>query len=294
VFLVYDINKLFKLYLKLTVVFCVIALLLHPIGILDKEIDRMDGFMSEPSKFIIVNIPALYYFLKQKKYRNAFILFLGIIFAESSLGYIGVLMILMFLFLRKETLKYLGFTIIPFFIIIPFLQQNKLFQSRLNSTLENLEVFQTHTFSNEVNLSTYALLKSAYVAVNNFEDYCIGTGLGSFAHRHDYYVKELNIPEFLYIIKLEDLNREDANSLCLRVLSDFGVFGILFMVIFVFLGLKAHFTNYSSEKKTICIGFFIYFLLKLIRMGHYFTEEMFFFLFMFFFMLPKFKFKSIS
>ncbi|MDN3664916.1 MULTISPECIES: hypothetical protein [Algibacter] len=294
VFIVYDINKLFKIYLKLTIIFCVIAIIFYPTGLLDKETNRMDGLMSEPSKFIIVNIPALYYFLKQKKYRNAFILFLGIILAKSSLGYIGVLIILLFLFLRKETLKYLGFTIIPFFIVIPFLQNNDHFQSRLNSTLENLEVFQTQTFSRQVNISTYALLKNGYVAVNNFGDYIIGTGLGSFGYRHDYYIKELNIPDFIYIIGMDDLNREDANSLFLRVLSDFGLFGLFFIIIFLFLGLKAHFTNYSSEKKAICTGFFIYFLLKLIRMGHYFPEEMFFFLFMFFFMLPKFKIKRIS
>ncbi|SDG47530.1 O-antigen ligase family protein [Psychroflexus sediminis] len=287
VFVLCDMKKMFKLYLKLAIVFCVIAIIFYPTGLLDKEFSRMDGLMTEPSKFIIINVPALYYFLNKKKFIQSFILLLGFILAQSSIGFIAIFIMLLFLFIRKSTLKYVGLTILPFFFLIPYLQTNENFQLRYNQTIENLNVFETKSFDENTNLSSFILLKSAYISINNFIDHPLGTGIGSFAYQHDVYIKDLKVSRYFEASGLKNLNREDANSMFFRILSDFGLFGLLAIIVFLFLGILVFVKDFDSEKKTVCTGILIYFLLKLLRMGHYFPEEMFFFLFMFLFNLPK-------
>jgi hypothetical protein len=287
VFVLCDIKRMFKLYLDMALVFCLIAVLFYPTGLLDKEYNRLDGLMTEPSKFIIVNVPALYYFLKKKEFIKSFILLTGFILAQSSIGFIAIFIMLLFLFFRKNTLKYFGLAILPFLFLIPYLQTNENFQLRYDQTLENLDVFVTKSFDNNTNLSSFILLKSAYISINNFLDHPLGTGIGSFAYQHDVYIKDLSVPDYAEIYGTKNLNKEDANSMFLRILSDFGFIGLFAIGAFIFIGGYVLIKDYDSEKKTICIGVFIYFLLKLLRMGHYFPEEMFFFLFMFFFSLPK-------
>jgi len=291
VFVLCDKERMFKLYLNLTIVFCLIAILFYPTGLLDKEYNRLDGLMTEPSKFIIVNVPALYYFFKKKKIIQSSILLIGFIMAQSSIGFLAILIMLVCLFLRKSTLKYFGLAILPFLFLIPYLQSNENFRLRYDQTLESLNVFETKSFENDTNLSTFILLKSVYISINNFLDHPFGTGIGSFAYQHDDYIKDLKVPRYFEESGLKNLNREDANSMFFRMLSDLGLFGLLLIGIFLFLGIMVFSKNLNPEKKTICVGVFIYFLLKLLRMGHYFPEEMFFFLFMFLFNLPKYTFR---
>ena len=287
VFRLFNHKILLNIYLNLTIVFCIIALVFYPFGILDKEEFRMDGLMSEPSKFVIVNLPALFYFLKKNKYGHSLVLLLGLVFAQSSVGYIGVLLIMSILFLRKNTIKYLGFTVIPIVIFVYFLSKNELFQDRYVSTVENLRVLETGEFSHDTNLSTFALLKNAHITKNNFLDHPFGTGLGSFVHWHDKYIQDLKLPPYIHIIEFQDINSEDANSMLLRMTSDLGLFGLLIFLGFILLGIIAFFTNYDIEKKTIFFGMYIYFTLKFMRMGHYFNEEMYFFLYLLIFSAPK-------
>ena len=246
--------------------------------------------MTEPSKFIVVSIPALFYFVKERKILRSAIVIISFLLAQSSLGYIAIIFVFLFLIFRKETIKYLGLTLIPLFFLFYFLKENELFQDRFNSTIENVKVFESKVFPRSINVSTFVLLKNAYISVNNALDHPLGTGIGSFGYQHDHYLKELTLPPFIEILGQEDLNKEDASSMLLRLMSDFGIFGIFIVLIFLIIGISAHFKEYDYEKKTICIGMFIYFLIKLIRMGHYFPEEMYFFLFLFLYNLPKIRF----
>ena len=291
VFVLCDTKRMFRLYLKMALASCLIALLFYPTGLLDKEANRLDGLMTEPSKFVIVNVPALYYFLKMKKFIKSFILLAGFILAQSSVGFLAILIMLFYLFFRKSTIKYFGLAILPFLFLIPYLQNNENFQLRYNQTLESLDVFETKSFEDNTNLSSFILLKSAYISVNNFLDHPLGTGIGSFAYQHDVYIKDLKVPKYAEIYGTKNLNKEDANSMFLRMLSDFGIFGLIALTAFVIIGSFAILKSFNSEKKAICTGIFIYFIIKFLRMGHYFPEEMFFFLFMFLFNCSKLSFR---
>jgi len=292
IFIFFDPKKLFNTYLKLSIFFCVLAIILFQFGFLLQSTKRLDGLMSEPSAYVYVNIPALYFFIKAKKWFPAILLFFSFILAQSSIGFITIILVFLFLIVRKNSIKYIGLTIIPLFILIPYVQNNKHFKSRYESIVENLKVYQTNKIGEAVNISSFVLLKSSYIAYKNFLNHPLGTGIGSFEHQHDIYIKRLDMPWFIHKLKAYELNKFDANSLFLRGLSDFGIFWLFFVLFVCWLGFYANSINYIDDiKKTICISAFIYILIYLIRGGHYFPEEMYFFVFMFVFNLPKFNYR---
>jgi|TARA_B110000977_G_C11087182_1_gene495115 hypothetical protein len=291
VFSLFNIEKLFKIYLRLSVFFCILAIVLFQFDFLLQSSERLDGLMSEPSVYVYLNIPALFYFIKSKNWVPALLLLVSFVLAQSSIGFISIIVMLLFLIIRKSTIKYLGFSIIPLLILFFYVKNNEYFKPRFDSVIENLKVYETNKIREGVNISSFVLIKSSYIVYQNFIEHPLGTGIGSFEHQHDIYLKGLEMPKFIRILKIYELNKFDANSLFLRGLSDFGVFWIVFVFFICWLGFYANSIKYNNEtQKSICISAFIYILIYLIRGGHYFPEEMFFFVFMFFFNLPKFKF----
>jgi len=295
IFALFDLKRMFRIYLRLSIIFCILAIILFQFGLFLQNEERLDGLMTEPSIFIYVNIPALFYFLKSKKWIPALLLLVSFVLAQSSLGFIAIIIMLLFLIVTKGNIKYLGLSIIPLLIFFSYLKNNERFNDRFESIIENLKVYQTNKIAERVNVSSFVLLKNSYMAYKNFIDHPLGTGIGSFENQHDKYLEGLKMPKFIHILKLYELNRIDASSLFLRGMSDLGVFWLLFVILVCWLGFYANSINYNDEiKKNICISSFIYILIYLIRGGHYFPEEMYFFVFLFFFNLPKIKIKTYA
>ena len=203
------------------------------------------------------------------------------ILAGSSLGFIGLLL---FIILPNLKIKYIkrAVIIIPLLVVIGyFLSKDEEFSHRFTSTFESLEVFDTKKFAYDTNLSTYALLSNAFVTWNNFIDYPFGTGFGSHEARYETYAEALETPRYIIIMGHEKLNFRDANSMFLRLVTDLGIFGIMLSLYFIFLVYKAF--QSSSYEGIIAQSLAVYFLLKLLRQGHYFPEEFYLFLFIFLF-----------
>ena len=89
--------------------------------------------------------------------------------------------------------------------------------------------------------------------------------------------KFLSPPKYLITLKQSKINKTDANSLFLRLIADLGVFGLL-MILYFF---TRSFNVFNKESKIIQQGAFFYLLVKLIREGHYFPPEFYFFLLIF-------------
>jgi hypothetical protein len=290
-FTLFDIKRLFKIYLKLSIFFCILAIVFFKLGLFLFDSGRLNGLMSEPSAFIYVNIPALFYFIKSKKWIPALLLLVSFVLAQSSIGFIAIIVMFLFLIIRKSTIKYIGLSLIPLLILISYVSSNDRFMDRYDSVIENLKVYQTNKVAVGMNLSAFVLIKSSYITYQNFREHPLGTGIGSFEHQHDIYIEKLKMPKYMHTHKWYVLNKADANSLFLRGWAELGVFWLVFVFLICGLGFYANSIKYNNEnKKCICISGFIYILIYLIRGAHYFPEEMYFFVFMFFFNLPKFKF----
>lgn len=281
-------EELFKNYAYISFYVAVLGLCMFYLNITVWDPDRLHSILNEPSRFVIIVLPAFYYFFKNKKYFRFSLIGFTILLAQSSIGYLGMLLLIVLPNLKFKIIKKLIFLIPLLVVFIWFLSKNENFQIRYNETLKDLRVFETKKFSDRLNMSSYALLSNAYVSFNNFKDHPFGTGIGSYNTAYKYYISDLEKPSYIVKLGQDDLNSEDANSFFLRVLSDLGIFGLIVIIYFIFICFKSF--NFSTYSSIIAQSLVIYFLLKLLRQGHYFPQEFYFFLWAFIFSMKKIRF----
>lgn len=281
----FDIRKLFLTYVKVSLVMSIIGIIMYYSNISLWDEERLHGLLNEPSRFVILILPAFYYYLKTKQTWKWIIIGFSLVMAQSSLGYIGLGLMILLPNLKLKYLKNLAYAIPILVLFVWFLSKNENFQLRYQETVESLDIFESKKFIEKPNMSTYALLANSYVAFNNFIDHPLGTGLGSFKFRHDVYIQDLTIPRHIEKLDLIDLNRDDANSLFLRMLSDLGVFGLLLIGLFTILAINAF--RREGTAAIIAQAMVVYLILKLLRQGHYFSHEFFYFFWTFIFIMGR-------
>lgn len=284
----YGTNKLFKLYSEIAFYVALLAIPMFYLGINIFTKYRLNGIMSEPAHFAAIMLPALYFFLKNKKFLKFLVIITTIFLSKSSIGYIGlILMVLIPLFKIKNFLKYALGAFVILLLTGLFLNskwnekidenESNTFIRRLKQTKETLSATIDGKFKNYTNLSTYAFLSNAFITKEIFIHKPIGAGLGSYPYEYDKYYEKLSPPEYLLTLKQSKINRTDANSLFLRMLADLGIFAVLILIYFIYRSIKV----FSSENKDNQQSTFFYLITKLIREGHYFPPEFYFFLFIF-------------
>lgn len=280
-------EEIYELYAKYSLFAAVIGFFGFFLGInLNVNPDpRFSSFLTEPAHYAIVVLPACYYFLKRKQYFSFFTIFLSLILTESSIAYIGCVLIFILPNLSLQKLKY-AVGVIPLVLAVLYLvySYNENVKMRFDDTYKSFKVIQTGKFDDRTNISTYALLSNFYIAKENFIEHPLGSGIGSHYYMyHNSYKKLMRTPEYLYTLKLDDINSKDAASLFVRLLSEFGIIGLLMTVFIIYLVIK------SFQDKSLIVeqSIGIYILLKLFRDGHYFPPELFFFALIFYFSYSK-------
>lgn len=285
----YGKNYLFELYLKFAYVIAFIAIPMFYLRInVFKDADRLNGIMTEPAHYATIMLPALYVFLRQKKHLKCVLILITILMSKSSLGYLGLLLIIVVPMIKlKYLIKHLSVLLVVLMSGVYYVnskwdqlsnrEDDNFFVRRIKDTYESLNAGYNGDFDNNTNLSTYALLSNVFIAKESFKRYPLGTGLGSYTNQYEKYYKLMNPPEYLLQSKLSKINMYDANSLFLRFFVDLGIFS-LFFVFYFFIRAKRIFKN---NDKIIQQGVFFYLILKFLREGHYFPPEFYFFLLIF-------------
>jgi hypothetical protein len=279
---IYKKEDIIASYLKICVIITIIGYLMFMLN-LQKYEDQLHSIFKEPAHYVVVILPACYYFFKKKQFFLFLILFFSLILSKSSLGYIGcaIIFIMPYLTLRKILALILT---IPIIIYVGFLtyENNENFKLRIDDTVSSLNSINSGKFKSDTNVSSYALMSNLYVAKNNFIKHPLGSGIGSHVYMHkNFYLKKMTPPEYIKTLKLQNINATDANSLFLRLFSELGVFGLGFILLFLY-----HFSFcFKYEDLIIAQGIFIYIVLKLIRDGHYFSPEIYFFIWILYYSL---------
>jgi hypothetical protein len=275
----YKKEEIMNVYLKIALVVGVIG---YPLYFLNINLNdgRLQSIFKEPAHYVIVIIPACYFYLKNKNYLNFSILFGTLILSNSSLGYVGCA--LMFI-LPNLTLKRAGILMVlmPIVASIFLFVYNEFpfFKLRVDDTYNSLNVINTGKFNEDTNLSSYVLISNLYIAKNNITDHPLGSGIGSHHYMHTKrYLKTMRPPEYLRKQKKETANSFDANSLFTRICSEFGIIGFLFLVLVLYKTSQC----FKSTELFFAQGIFIYFLLKLFRDGTYFPPEFYLFIWLFY------------
>lgn len=283
----YKTTFVFKVYLKFAFIIAILAIPMFFFKINSFDDTRLNGIMAEPAHYATIMMPALYVFLKGKQFFKFLLVLLTILLSQSSLGYLGILLILLLPLIKiKYAFKYAIVILAILFLSVNFIQLNwdkeetdgvgGKVVTRIKQTYESIESIKTGKFKENTNLSSYAIISNLFITRQNIIEHPLGTGLGSYRHQYDFYSEKMKPPKYLTKINLDKINREDANSLFLRLTSDLGLIAIILFIFVFFIGFKLMASNNYIRQ-----GTFVYLILKIIREGHYFPPEFYFFLLIF-------------
>ena len=229
---------------------------------------RINSLFTEPSFFgyqLSLVLPiSLYNLINNKniiinRYKSIIII-LSLLITQSAIAYIGLLLSLTLITVKKINLKtFFTFSSLILLIVITTLQIESI-RVRFIDTYVGLTKINEGEI-NQINLSSFALVNNIYVAVENFkESPLIGSGFGSHSKKFD----KISLQHHTS----EDANKDGANSMILRLISEFGIVGILFY----FLYLKMYWLPFKQTNQLLFLylinkGSFVYILLIGLRMG---------------------------
>lgn len=298
------IEKLFIIYLKMTVVVAIIGILqeisfligfkhgydysyLSPhirFGGTAWRMLRVTSIFQEPAHFGTAMMPAVFIsILNILKWKNDFIdkkacflIIIGTMLSFSLIVYVGFLIsfiLIMFNYQKTSVLVLFVAILLSFtFISYTYLPGIKM---RVDDTVAVISGEKT---PDNVNLSTFTLYTNAFVAYKSFmNNPLFGSGIGSHPKSHDRYIAQANIPgeNNLYLCK------KDAGSLFLRLVSETGLFGIFLFLYFIvkfYVSRKQDEHYWIISNSIICL-----FVLNLIRNGNYFYSGFVFFVWAYYF-----------
>lgn len=284
----FSVKKLFTVYLDFAFYIAILSIFMFYLNINSFSIYRLNGLMSEPAHYAAIMLPATYFFLRDKKYLRLSMLVITIFLSKSSIGFIGLALIIILPLIKvKFFLKYSWLVIVLLGVSVFYLssiwnkpvdenKSNPLVR-KIKETNKSLSAIYTGKFQKNTNLSSYAFLSNAFITKEVFLDKPLGAGLGSYRHEYEKYYSLIKPPPYLITLKHSKINKTDANSLFLRMIADLGIFAFLFFLYFVF----RSYILFKNDKKIEQQSVFFYLMLKLIREGHYFPPEFYFFLLIF-------------
>jgi O-antigen ligase len=197
----------------------------------------------------------------------------------SSLGILGIFLTVLFLLLNFGFFKYaIIFVPIFFFGFKYAYEEIPEFKERYDGTIE---VFSKQNIRDyDVHGSSFVLYNNYHVATENFIRHPLfGTGLGSHAVAFEEYTLtnlDSNVVQITF-------NKADANSMFLRIMSETGLYGLIFIVIFFIKCWVFKQRSVDQEHWIISNALALIILLYLARQGHYFLNGFPLFLWMYYF-----------
>ncbi len=302
----YDVRKIFKIYLNLAFLVAFIGLVqvlsfllnfkagydfsyflpswhlaLSQTGFL-----RINSILPEPAAFCYVMMPAFFVSIAsliKRKYAllktwKSIIIIITFLLTFSTVGYIGFFIALILLIYNYAKIKYLLLIGLILLSSVVFLwNYSGDFKMRIG---DSMDVITRKKDLEVVNSSTFALFSNAMVTYKVFSNRpFFGDGLGSRSISYDKHIKSVVNVKKTKIL----LNREEGNSLFLRILSETGLFGTLAFSYFLF---KFHLSKKKDKTDFLWIisnGVLVTILIILIRSGHYFNVGLFFFFWLYYF-----------
>lgn len=289
------VKKVIKLYLKFCFIICIIAII-QELGYIAKikplydftvygvnmlfnttgPFIRVTSIATEPTWFIYYILPAIYFsignmfnnsFKKFISMKKSLIVIIASFLTFSLNGYIAMMLIIgYFIITEVRNQKKNINTFIKIFIMIifvgcigTFLENIPSINDRLHSLINLKNGYQSD------NLSVFAIISNFLVTKNGFMENPL-IGIGFFAHRFNYYNY---IYEFYstYQIYME-LNYIDAANMFLRIISEFGIIGIILYLTYFF---KYKVKNEESNFRIVNSMAMMYLIIFSLRNGQYNT-----------------------
>jgi len=311
----YDINMLFNIYLRIAIIVSAIGIfqefsfligfkygydysyIIHKwnfvVATSQIPILRLNSVFMEPSHFAISLAPAFFVSLLtiSKKVPSCLSRKVGsiIIIISYILTFSAVAWLVIFISLSIILLPYVknfrNLILVLLIMLILFCAVYKYsleISMRVNDTVSlasgSIKAVDSH-------FSIYALLSNGFIAFKSFTDNPLfGHGLGSHPITYDKYIR-LGASIGLWKDNYPVVNKQDAGSLFLRLISETGLFGIIVVFYFLF-KFRLRFSE-NNNMQIISNAIFILFIVQLLRQGNYFYNGLFFFVWVYYFAYKK-------
>jgi O-antigen ligase len=238
---------------------------------------RLHSILPEPSFFVYLTLPAIGIYLnahlRQGGYRMELAIFLfTYVLADSSLGYLGLLLAGFFAFLpRLNFWRLFGFAILAASGLVGLFFGSANFRLRVIDTALGI----ARNDLQHVNASTFAVLANAFVAIRTFLAHpFIGVGIGGYLYQYMQYMPNLSNDD----PNVVTLNMYDAASLFFRTAAELGLFGLIFLFGFLIVCSRVK-GDVHVDIRNALVPFF---LMRMGRYGAYFSLDLYFFVGLYF------------
>jgi hypothetical protein len=242
---------------------------------------RLQSLVAEPSFVALTFAPVLVIALHNIFYGTRYFLsrawsylfLLGYLLTLSTVAYVGLFIVLLLLYFKNFSYTKLSLVLVIFGILGLMTYYTYLFvgvvRLRVDDTVKGLSTnILEGTRYREVNLSTYSFLVNLEVTRKAFDDRPLtGNGLGTHEFLYDKYT-----PPQLKEFKHYDLNRQDATSMAIRLLSETGLIGLGLFCFFTFKYKAKSSSSFPREIDMLWVlntGIFVFILIALLRNGNY-------------------------
>jgi hypothetical protein len=247
---------------------------------------RIHSVMSEPSSFALVLTPAFFAAiislsrpaLALLSPRDSIIIMGAMALSFSSVGYIGVFIAGILLMINYGKIRWIliMLAIIPALGWLTYATSIEI-RKRVDDSLNYLN--GTGDLE-KINLSSFAIFSNMHVAYRSFvENPLLGSGLGSHPISYGKHIGNIVDLEKTKLL----LNKEDANSLFLRLMSETGLLGLAMVFWFLFRFRLPMARDGTGGLWIMNNGIFVYIALRLIRFGHYFDIGFFIFFWIYYY-----------
>lgn len=299
-----NINKLFVIYLRLAIIAAVIGIF-QEISFLAGFVDgydysyfipnfrfggtvlgmlRVSSVLPEPAHFGGAMAPAIFIsvlnimkneanFISRK---TSFVIIASALLTFSLITYVGGILALILIMGNYRRIK-LMFTSLSVLLALAIFSYEYVSEIRIRVD-DTYAVITGNAVLIESNLSTFAFLSNAAVAVRSFKNNPLfGSGIGSHPVSYDRYIYEVIDSEQDPMI----LNKEDAGSLFFRLMSETGLLGILGFFYFIgrfYVSRKRDHRLWIISNSIVCL-----FVINLIRLGNFFYCGFIFFVWTYYF-----------
>ena len=267
---------------------------------------RLNSTFTEPSYFGSSIAPAFFIaayelFFKKEVFltrTKCIVIIAAYLLTFSSLAYIGIFITILLLALNFGALRYFFFAI-PIAFIMFYVGYNNVkdfrvridgmkalfldgvVESELSGKMaKSARMLKVSKVLTRIHGSSFVLYNNTYVAKENFkQNPLFGSGLGS----HEIAFQKYNLNYMLGGIY--EFNAPDANSMFLRILSELGLMGVVFVFLYIFKFYVSK--NLASEEDEtywlISNAILVIILTQLLRQGNYTFNGFIFFGFMYYF-----------
>ena len=250
---------------------------------------RAVGLSTEPAHYVAILLPAVYisiytlldanHLFNRNSKTSARVILFGYIISFSLVGYFGIGVCLFIIFRKKIKISFLKISslLLVFVLLLYFILQSSIGDKVYSFISVTKDITGSEYTSSDQ--SSFALLSNLLVADESLKrSNLMGTGLNSHMITYDTVISNI----FSESQIVAELNREDAGSMFIRIISEFGLPGLILFIWFLYLyNVKGKsYISSNSAANNMCLVFLIMYCT---RNGTYLNILFFFFLAMFYY-----------